>query len=123
MNGVSLRAISLIVVISLSALTAPVRAAERTRRPFETDDRRPRVSPYLNLVNNNQPGATNYQSLVRPQLEQQAVNRNQRAALSRMQRTAPTRSQSTSQGNQHLRGTGHRTTFDDLSRYYPGLKR
>lgn len=123
MNGVILRATTVITLLAL-AVTTSAHGSDRPRRPFETEDRRPRVSPYLNLVNNNQPAATNYQSLVRPQLEQQAMNRNQRAAINRLQRSAaPTRSQSTMQGNQHLRGTGHRTTFDDTSRYYPQLKR
>ncbi|HEY4311586.1 MAG TPA: hypothetical protein VGN12_19220 [Pirellulales bacterium] len=119
MNGVTLRAgLALMVGISLGATSA--RGANRPTRPFENEASRPRVSPYMNLVNNPQGAATNYQSLVRPQLEQQGVNRSNRAAIGQLQRSAaPTRSQSTAQGNQKLRGTGHPTTFNDTSRYFP----
>ncbi|HVU88421.1 MAG TPA: hypothetical protein VHD36_13960 [Pirellulales bacterium] len=81
---------------------------------------RPRISPYMNLVNNPLAGATNYQSLVRPQIEQMNFNRSQRAAVGQLQRqSAASRSTSTAQGNSQLRGTGHRTVFDQTSRYYP----
>jgi hypothetical protein len=39
---------------------------------------RPTVSPYLNLAVRNQFGISNYQTLVRPMLEQQAQNASQR---------------------------------------------
>ena len=75
MNGVTLRTTWLSVVV-LASLAATARA-DRPKRPFESTATSPRVSPYMNLVNNQQGGATNYQSLVRPQIEQQSVNRGQ----------------------------------------------
>jgi hypothetical protein len=78
----------------------------------------------MNLVNNPSAAATNYQSLVRPQLDQNNFNRRQSSAISQLQRqAAPVRAQSSSQGNQQLRSTGHRTLFNDTSRYYSGPKR
>jgi hypothetical protein len=120
-NGVTLRAtwLSVVVLASLAATAL----ADRPKRPFESAASSPRVSPYMNLVNNQQGGATNYQSLVRPQIEQQSVNRSQRSAINQLQRqAAPTRSSSSPQGNQRLRGTGHSTVFNDASRYYPGKR-
>ncbi len=78
----------------------------------------------MNLLNNSQPGATNYQSLVRPQLEQIAFNSRQSSAVNQLQRKgAPVRSQSSAQGNQQLRGTGHQTRFNDRSHFYPNAQR
>ncbi len=122
MNGVATRARLALFLMLLGASSAT--AGERPTRPFENEARRPRVSPYLNLVNNQQAGATNYQSLVRPQLEQQSVNRSQRSAVQQLARqSAATRSQSTPQGNRQLRGTGHSTRFDDTSRYFPATRK
>ncbi len=116
MNGVACATAALMLTVFVVGPvygTAPV-------RPFEnTGGRRPSVSPYMNLVNNPQAGATNYQSLVRPQLDQSAVNRQQRAAINQLQRQAPGRPQSGAQGNQKLRGTGHHTEFNNTSRYFP----
>jgi hypothetical protein len=40
---------------------------------------KPTVSPYLNLLRGNTGPVPNYHSLVRPQLQQQAINQQQRA--------------------------------------------
>jgi len=115
----------LVMSILLSWAIPAAHAANRPTRPFENEGaRRPAVSPYMNLVNNAQSGATNYQSLVRPQIEQSSVNSRQRAAITQLGRQAATnRPQSSSQGNRQLRSTGHTTHFNDTSRFYPGLKR
>lgn len=117
MNGVTCATAALMLAVFSAG---PVHGGDRPVRPFEnTGGRRPSVSPYMNLVNNPQGAATNYQSLVRPQLEQSATNQQQRAAISQLQRQAPGRSQSSAQGNQKLRGTGHHTMFNNTSRYFP----
>jgi hypothetical protein len=114
MNGVTTRAAWASLAIVMLSIETSAAQNQATR---------PRVSPYLNLVNNTQAGATNYQSLVRPQIEQQSINRSQRAAVSQLQRqSAATRSASTPQGNSKLRGTGHHTVFGETSRYYPQMR-
>ena len=42
---------------------------------------RPTVSPYLNLLRSDASGATNYYTLVRPQLDQQALNYQQQIMI------------------------------------------
>lgn len=96
-------------------------------RPFDTQSRRPSVSPYMNLVNNNNAGAsTNYQSLVRPQVDQQNFNSHSASAIKNLQRSAdsPARSKSTGDGgNAKLRSTGHAAVRQNYSHYYPTLGR
>ncbi len=79
----------------------------------------------MNLLNNNIANniATNYQSLVRPQLEQQNFNAKSSSAIRGLQRGAASsqHSVSSSEGNQKLRGTGHHATRESYSHYYPGL--
>jgi hypothetical protein len=82
--------------------------------------RRPTVSPYLNLVNgNNDPNLTNYQSLVRPQVNQQRVNNQQNAQINRLEARPPT---SGNAGSESLRSTGHQATWRNYSHYYPKLQ-
>jgi hypothetical protein len=72
----------------------------------------PTVSPYLNLLQTDQFGATNYQSLVRPLINQgNAINR-QANSLNRLQ-------QQVSGGRGGSRGTGHATFFMNYSHFYP----
>ena len=84
--------------------------------------RRPTVSPYLQLVDRSSPSSTPYHSLVRPQLEQQQINRRQNIALQQLrQQTNAVRAQrSRTEG---IRATGHQTFFQNLSHYYPGARR
>src|SRR5690348_15959966 len=80
-------------------------------RPFDTSSRRPSVSPYMNLINNQTGFATNYQSLVRPQLDQQNYNSQTASAIRGLQRGGggsaksddKTKSQSSAEGNLKLR--------------------
>jgi hypothetical protein len=81
--------------------------------------RRPSVSPYLNLINNNDPNLTNYQSLVRPQINQQRVNSQQSAQINRLEAKPPT---SGNAGSESLRSTGHQATWKNYSHYYPKLQ-
>jgi hypothetical protein len=88
--------------------------------------RQPAVSPYLNLVRRDSfGGVANYQTLVRPQLEQREFALIQEAELSRLnqelsvqQRTLNTIGQ---QRAQRVFSTGHRTRFMNLEGYYPGF--
>ena len=74
------------------------------------------MSPYLNLLNNQNPNVTNYQSLVRPQVNQQRVNSQQAASISRLQARPP---KSGNAGNEALRSTGHQATWNYYSHFYP----
>jgi hypothetical protein len=97
-----------------SVLLATDAFAQAPRRPMPSS--RPTVSPYLNLLNNNNPNVTNYQSLVRPQVNQARVNSNQAAQISRLQARPP---KSGNAGNESLRSTGHQATWNNYSHYYP----
>jgi hypothetical protein len=75
----------------------------------------PTVSPYLNLLGSNNFGVTNYQSLVRPLINQGSAIQNQGASLSNLQQAF---------GAQYYGGrrggatTGHATFFMNYSHYY-----
>ena len=123
MNGIALRAALLVLIFAGSSAMA---RAQNRARPLDGESRRPTVSPYMNLINNQQGGATNYQSLVRPQLDQQKLNRKQSAAINQLRQasaSAPATSRSSPYGsNGNLRSTGHRTTFNEVSKFYPGMR-
>jgi hypothetical protein len=97
-----------------SMLFAADAFAQAPRRQMPAS--RPTVSPYLNLLNNNNPNVTNYQSLVRPQVNQARVNSNQAAQINRLQAKPP---KSGNAGNESLRSTGHQATWNNYSHYYP----
>jgi hypothetical protein len=76
----------------------------------------PTVSPYLNLLNNNSSGVTNYQSLVRPLIQQgNAINR-QGNDLNRLQQQVS--SQRASAASNTPNATGHVTLFMNYSHFY-----
>ncbi|MEN0111873.1 MAG: hypothetical protein AAF805_14230 [Planctomycetota bacterium] len=97
-------------------------------RPFENARLGPTVSPYLQLFNSNlsTPNAAveNYQTLVRPQLQQQRVNqqlqRQQQALNARVQQISA-QSAYQPQGSEQMMATGHRTFVGYYSRFYPTL--
>lgn len=96
----------------------------RAVKPYANVERRPTVSPYLNLVRDD--GDTsdvpNYQSLVRPQIEQSRTNRRQRQRLQKLGRQVrqlqTSKSPSTGETDQ-VRETGHAVRFMNLLHYYP----
>jgi hypothetical protein len=77
----------------------------------------PTVSPYLNLVGSNQIGSiTNYQSLVKPLIEQNsAINRQGNAVRSLQQQVSSGGGGSDRGGG---RGTGHASFFMNYSHFY-----
>ena len=88
--------------------------------------RRPTVSPYLNLLRRDGfSGITNYQTLVRPQIEQREFALIQQAELSRIQQQVSVQEHSLDivqqQRAQRVFSTGHTTQFMNLQRYYPGF--
>ncbi len=114
------------MVFALGGLSGTAHAQFKgTSRPFESYARKPAVSPYMNLINNNNGVATNYQSLVRPQLDQNNFNNQSSAAIKSLQRQAGAsqNSKSSSEGNLKLRATGHAAVRGNYSHYYPALNR
>lgn len=83
---------------------------------------RPTVSPYLNLLRpQGGVGVPNYQSLVRPQLQQERTNQIQERQIQSLQNRmyqGPSRSVGSPQD---IRSTGHVTRFMNHSSYYPAL--
>ena len=95
----------------------------KAQQPFQNVQQAPTVSPYLNLVNNNNNGGRGafpaYQTLVEPflqqQQQQQQINQLQRTtqSLATGGLTQPARGASNA-----IRGTGHVTANMDYLHYY-----
>jgi hypothetical protein len=106
------------------ALTIYVPSQSFAQQPFTNIQQAPTVSPYLNLSNGSNRGSTNYQSLVRPLLEQQQTNQQQQRQIQHLAQsqkdlttgglTQPARGVATS-----IRGTGHVAGFMVHGNYYP----
>ena len=115
----------LVAVVAVMFFAAPA-LAQTSHRPPRQSSRytpsKPTVSPYMNLFrnDNNNNNIPNYQTLVRPQLQQQAVNQQVARSLDR-QRTAV---QSLQQDALHqrqpaIRSTGTGATTNNYSHYFP----
>lgn len=98
-------------------------------KPFQDANLGPTVSPYLQLFNSDgtNPNAAidNYQTLVRPQLQQQRFNRQvqqQAQALNARVQQISAQSAYQPQGSEQIMGTGHTTFFGYYGRYYPSLR-
>jgi hypothetical protein len=97
------------------------------QKPFENIYRRPNVSPYnqiTNFANNPQAAGNLYQQIVVPQLEQQrqqVEQITQRRELGNLQNQV-TQIQRDTRGRQidaTIRPTGHASTYQNYSHYYP----
>ncbi|MEX0679721.1 MAG: hypothetical protein WD063_21810 [Pirellulales bacterium] len=75
----------------------------------------PTVSPYLNLLQNNGFGVTNYQSLVKPLINQGNAIQQQGHSIGNLQRQV---SQQAYGAGGTRRGTGHATYFMNYGHYY-----
>ncbi|WP_442482369.1 hypothetical protein [Aeoliella sp. SH292] len=103
---------------------APVGAP--ASKPFSGITNSPTVSPYMNLFNDSITGDNdfNYQTLVRPQLQQQQFNQQvqrQAAQLNQRMSALSARNDYNVTGNQEVMPTGHSATFRYHSRFYPAL--
>ena len=78
----------------------------------------PTVSPYLNLTQGGP--ITNYQSLVKPLIDQGNAIQRQGSSLSNLQRQVS--QQAYGGGGGGGRGTGHATFFMNYSHYYPQIR-
>lgn len=97
-------------------------------KPFTSLNRSPTVSPFLNLFNTGIGGSSssfdNYNTLVRPQLDQQRTNRQLQVQNQKLNQKVQAISASPAfqaQGSERIMQTGHSTTFGYYSRFYPGL--
>ena len=109
-------------VAAALALAALIPSTAQAQLPFSNAvPNRPTVSPYLNLLSQNNPGVSNYLTLVRPQLEAREQQVRQQAQINQIQRQVqrgqpggvPVR------GSSEIRGTGHETVFMNYLHYYP----
>lgn len=115
----------LIAPLAIALLAGGVSLGQQIRR---YTPKSPTVSPYLNLLQNNNSGLPSYYSLVRPQLQQRTINREvqrqehrQRQQLQRL----GTRQESiqelvapTGTGGWFM-ATGQRAKFLGTSQFYP----
>jgi len=93
-------------------------------KPFDNYSAAPTVSPYLNLFREDLGGNDdfNYQTLVRPQLEQQRFNEQvQRQAqdINRRLQSLSAQPDFNPQGDRNVMPTGHQTVFMNYGHYYP----
>jgi hypothetical protein len=96
-------------------------------KPFANYSPAPTVSPYLNLFREDLDGESdlNYQTLVQPQLRQQAINdRQQRESMEMSSRLQSLGAQSdfNPAGSTNQPPTGHQTIFQYYGHYYPALQ-
>lgn len=105
-------------------------AQDNRQLPFASSYRRPVVSPYNNLYNfSNNPlqAQQMYQQIVMPQIEQQRQQQEQLAQgrqinkvqkqVQQIQRDATSR-----QAVETIRPTGHASTYQNLSHFYPASR-
>ncbi len=97
--------------------------------PFSSISASPTVSPYLNLFREGlgESDDFSYQTLVRPQLQQQHVNQQlerQNLELSRrLQAISAHGAYKNPAGTENLSPTGHRSVFSNHSHYFPSTAR
>lgn len=117
------RRILLLASLLTIALSAPQVALAQgginSFRGHSDNPNGPTVSPYLNLLNNNNQlnGVPNYQSLVRPLVDQQDAIRRQGNSLQKLQ--TQVNSTYNAPSGSGLRGTGHASHFMNFSHFYP----
>jgi hypothetical protein len=100
-----------LAVVALAAFSAQQAHAQRYQGSSDNPIG-PTVSPYLNLLSSDSFGITNYQSLVRPLVQQgNAINR-QGGAINRLQQ------QMSAPRGGYGGATGHATFFMNYSHFY-----
>jgi len=106
-----------VLTIAVGILAVPSLASAQNQQRYEPNSS-PTVSPYLNLFNNSNPYT--YQALVRPMVQQNKINAQERAHLNRVTpRPASLRYSAT----EARRPTGHQSMYQVYGHYYPALNR
>ena len=95
-------------------------------KPFSTFSPSPTVSPYLNLFREDLDGNSdlNYQTLVRPMIQQQELNQQlqrQNYAINQRLQQIAAQGDYNAQGSESQPPTGHQTVFGYYGHYYPAL--
>jgi hypothetical protein len=98
-------------------------SAGPTSKPFSSYSPSPTTSPYLNLFRDDFGGDDdfNYQTLVRPQLQQQRFNeqvQRQSMELGRRLQSIAAQADFNPQGSESQYPTGHKTLFNYYGHYY-----
>jgi hypothetical protein len=98
--------------------------ATAASKPFSAYTPEPTVSPYLNLFREDFDGTSdfNYQSLVRPMLQQQQFNQQvqrQTMEMARRLQSMAAQSDFNPEGSKSQFPTGHQTVFMYYGHYYP----
>ncbi|QDU58412.1 hypothetical protein [Aeoliella mucimassa] len=113
-----------------SQLAAPRQSASfgvgssSTPKPFSSVSADPTVSPYLNMFRDSLDGSDdlNYQTLVRPQLQQRSINQQverQAQAINRQITALSARNAYNTTGDANAMPTGHTSAFLYHSHFYP----
>jgi hypothetical protein len=126
------RSLTPLAAIALALLAAGQACAQNGggQKPFEGIYRRPALSPYQQLSNfgNNPQAAPNiYQQMVQPlqqQQEQQIQAMSQGRQINRLQNQVQQIQRGTTarQVDETIRPTGHASTFQNLSHFYPSAR-
>lgn len=74
-----------VLAIAIVAVVPNVASAQGFYRGSSDSPNGPTVSPYMNLLQSNAFGVTNYQSLVKPLIDQGSAIRNQGRAINQVQ--------------------------------------
>jgi hypothetical protein len=109
-------------VVAALVLLSPAAAPAQNISQYSNIYQRPTVSPYLNLLNNNQFGISTYQTTVRPQIEEREAIQRNAASLQALQQQFQQGQQalpySGRGGGRYGSSTGHPTRFMNYSHYY-----
>ncbi len=105
----------------------PVSAAP-TSKPFSGFSPSPTVSPWMNMFREDLSGNgdLNYQTLVRPMLNQQHINsqvERQNIEMGRRVQAMSARNAYNPQGSKEIYPTGHPTVFMSYGHFYPSARR
>lgn len=103
-------------------------SAGSSRKPFSSYSPAPTVSPYLNLFREDLDGGSdlNYNTLVRPMLQQQQLNeqlQRQSYDINRRLQSISAQSDFNPAGSTAQPPTGHQTVFMYHGHYYPAMQR
>jgi hypothetical protein len=93
---------------------------QEVAKPFETLHPSSGVSPWMNLYRPGGATTDNYTSLVRPELQQRALNQRVTGDIGSLQTTTQRQGQQINQDQQILQGTVNPNTIINYQ-YYPGM--
>lgn len=110
-----------VVSLSVTASAQTYGSARVMRKPIPTA--RPSVSPYINLIQFEQAGDESlpvYQTLVRPFVDQRRLNQYQANQVFQLQQQVA-RNATRARSGEQLRETGHITTYQNHSHFFPTM--